>query len=156
VLGDPALYCGTVERGLDAQRENAMRLEVSFRRVEDTCATLGWAGTKTVIADRRAGSAGGSGLGLSGGELQALALGAGFCNQLYFSADQLALRITALSVDVALELDGEPLLVTGATLRVHVEVESGAADPSRLLEHATAESTISNSVARGFPVGVEN
>ena len=57
---------------------------------------------------------------------------------------------------VALELDGEPLLVTGATLRVHVEVESGAADAARLLEHATAESTISNSVARGFPVGVES
>jgi organic hydroperoxide reductase OsmC/OhrA len=138
------------------QQENEMRLEVNFRRIEGTSAAVGWAGTKTVIADRRVGSAGGSGLGLSGGELQALALGAGFCNQLYFSADKLALRITAISVDVALELDGEPLLVTGATLRVHVEVESGAADAARLLEHATAESTISNSVARGFPVRVES
>jgi hypothetical protein len=54
-----------------------------------------------------------------------------------------------------MELDGDPLLVTGATLRVHVEVESEAADTARLLAHATAESTITNSVARGFPVGVE-
>ena len=30
-----------------------MQLEVGFRRVEGTGATLGWAGTKTVIADRR-------------------------------------------------------------------------------------------------------
>jgi hypothetical protein len=30
-----------------------MRLEVSFRRVEDTGAPLGWAGMTTVIADRR-------------------------------------------------------------------------------------------------------
>jgi len=132
-----------------------VRLEVSFRRIEGTAAAVGWAGTKTVIADRRIGSAGGSGLGLSGGELQALALGAGFCNQLHFSADKLGLRLTALSVDVVLDIEGDPLLVTGAMMRVHVDVETGAADATRLLEHAASESTISNSVARGFPVGVE-
>ena len=38
------------------------------------------------------------GLGLSGGELQALALEAGFCNQPYISADQLGLRVTETPV----------------------------------------------------------
>jgi hypothetical protein len=65
------------------------------------------------------------------------------------------MRLTALSVDVALDIDGDPLLVTGALMRVHIDVETGAADAARLLDHATAESTISNSVARGFPVAVE-
>jgi organic hydroperoxide reductase OsmC/OhrA len=91
---------------------------------------------------------------LSGGELQALALGAGFCSQLHFSAAKLGLRLTALDVDVTLDIDGDPLLVTGAVMRVHVDVETRAAGAARLLEHATAESTISNSVARGFPVAV--
>jgi hypothetical protein len=46
-------------------------------------------------------------------------------------------------------------LVAGATLRLEAAVASGGADRRRLLEHATANSTISNSVARGFPVTVE-
>jgi organic hydroperoxide reductase OsmC/OhrA len=131
-----------------------MQVEVSFRRIEGTAAALGWAGTKTVIADRRDGSAGGRGLGLSGGELQALALGAGLCNQLYFSANELGLEITGMAVDVRLEISGEPLLVTSAEIRVKAQVASGEADAARLLAHAEAESTISNSVARGFPVSL--
>jgi hypothetical protein len=99
-----------------------MQVEVSFRRIEGTAAALGWAGTKTVIADRRDGSAGGRGLGLSGG--------------------------------VRLEISGEPLLVTSAEIRVKAQVASGEADAARLLAHAEAESTISNSVARGFPVSL--
>jgi organic hydroperoxide reductase OsmC/OhrA len=131
-----------------------MELEVSFRRIEGTNAALGWAGTKTVIADRRDGIAGGCGIGLSGGELQALALGAGFCNQLHFSADDLALEITGMSVDVRLEISGDPLRIALAELCVDVQVASGESDAARLLAHAETGSTISNSVARGFPVSL--
>jgi organic hydroperoxide reductase OsmC/OhrA len=107
---------------------------------------------KCVVADRPKGAAGGLGLGLSGGELQALALGAGFCNQLRFSAEALGLEITTLRLDVDLEVAD---LVAGATIHVEVDVASGEADRARLLDHATANSTISNSVARGFTVTVE-
>ena len=128
------------------------RLSVSFRQIADTRAAVGWAGVKCVVADRPKDVAGGLGLGLSGGELQALALGAGYCNQLQFSADALGLEITTLAIDVELEVGD---LVAGAKIRVEVDVASGEADAARLLEHATANSTISNSVARGFPVTVE-
>jgi organic hydroperoxide reductase OsmC/OhrA len=129
------------------------RLSVSFRSIDDTRAAIGWAGVKCIVADRPKGVAGGLGLGLSGGELQALALGAGFCNQLQFSAEALGLTITRLSVQVELELEN---LVTGATIRVDVDVASGEKDVTRLMQHAKMESTISNSVAKGFPVKVEH
>jgi organic hydroperoxide reductase OsmC/OhrA len=132
-----------------------MRLEASFRRLEGTGAAVGRAGSKTVVADRRAGSAGGTGLGFSGGELQAFALGGGFFNQLHFSAAVLGLDIVALALDVALELDETSERLTAATIRVHVEVTSGQEDAERLLAHATRHSTVSNSVASGIPVTVE-
>lgn len=47
--------------------------EVEFRQIDGTRASIGWAGVKTVVADRPRDAAGGLGLGLSGGELQALA-----------------------------------------------------------------------------------
>jgi organic hydroperoxide reductase OsmC/OhrA len=131
-----------------------MQLEVSFRQIAETGAALGRAGSKTVVADRPAGKAGGLGLGLSGGELQALALGAGYCNQLRFSADQLSMEITDLAVDVRLQVDGTPALVTGAEIDVRVEISGSAADLEQLLAHAQSESSISNSVMRGFPVRV--
>ena len=131
-----------------------MKLAVTFRRIEGTGAAIGWAGNKTVVADRRDGSAGGLGLGLSGGELQALALGAGYFNQLHFSADDMGLDIVDAQVDVSLEFSDQPLLVTSSEIAVHLKLASGAADEARLLAHAQEESTISNSVARGFPVSI--
>ncbi len=131
-----------------------MQLEVHFRQVGGTGAAMGWAGSKTVIVDRRDGSAGGLGLGLSGGELMALALGAGYYNQLYFSAHELGLTIDAAEVDTRLQFDDDPLLATGAEIIVRVEVAGGEANKARVLAHAKVQSTISNSVARGFPVAI--
>jgi organic hydroperoxide reductase OsmC/OhrA len=131
-----------------------MRLEVSFNGIAGTGAAVGIAGKKSIIADRREGSAGGLGLGLSGGELQVLALGAGFFNQLHFSAAELDLVITHAAVDVALEFSDAPLLVTSARIVVALEVKTGPEDAAKLLRHAQAESTLSNSVSAGFPVEV--
>ncbi|GMG82005.1 OsmC family protein [Paralimibaculum aggregatum] len=127
-------------------------LTVQFRRLETTRAAVGWAGVKAIIADRPKDLAGGMGLGLSGGELQALALGAGFCNQLQLSAEALGLEITALEVDVDLAIEGD--LLAGATIRTRLATAEGEADTDRLLAHAEANSTISNSCTRGFPVTV--
>ncbi len=131
-----------------------MQLEVSFRQVAGTGAAMGWAGTKTVIADRRAGSAGGLGLGLSGGELLALSLGAGYFNQLHFSAAELGIEIADAEVDVRVAFEGDPLLVAAAELCVRLNVAGDATDKERLLAHAGSESTISNAVVRGFPVSI--
>ncbi|MFD0978777.1 OsmC family protein [Tropicimonas aquimaris] len=107
-----------------------------------------------MVADRRAGSAGGLGLGLSGGELMALALGAGYFNQLHFSAEALGIEISDAEVDVRVDFDGDPLRVAGATVDVRLAVEGSEADKARLLEHAERESTISGSVVNGFPVSI--
>lgn len=131
-----------------------MQLAVSFRQVAGTATSLGWSGKHTVVADRRDGSAGGRGLGFSGGELLALALGAGYVNQLHFSAEELGVEIAGATVDVRLSFEGDPLRVSGAEIDAEVEVTGSAADKARLLAHAQAESTISNSVTGGFPVAV--
>jgi hypothetical protein len=93
--------------------------------------------------------AGGASLGFSGGELQALALGAGYANQLAFSAAELGLEITDLTISLALDVEDD--LLARATIGVRLAVASGPADTARLKAHADANSTISNSVARGFP-----
>ena len=129
-----------------------MRLEVSFKSISGTGAAIGISGSKSIIVDRRDGSAGGLGLGLSGGELQALALGGGFFNQLHFSAETLGLVLRHITIDVALEFTDAPLLIASAEIKVDLEVETGPGDAKRLLDHATGDSTISNSVVRGFPV----
>ena len=131
-----------------------MQLDVSFKSIDGTSASLGIAGNKSVVADRRAGSAGGLGIGLSGGELQALALGAGYFNQLHFSAEELGLSIIDSEVVVSLDFTEVPLLVKQAEIRVRVRVATGTEDETRLLAHAQQESTISNAVARGFPVTI--
>ena len=131
-----------------------MKLEVSFKGIGGTAAAIGIAGNKTVVADRRAGSAGGLGIGLSGGELQTLALGAGYFNQLHFSANELGIEITEAQVDVALEFTDDPLLVASAEIKVRLQVAGGGDEEDRLIAHANRESTISNSVVRGFPVKI--
>jgi organic hydroperoxide reductase OsmC/OhrA len=132
-----------------------MRLNVSFKGIEGTGAAIGIAGNKTIVADRRDGSAGGLGLGLSGGELQALALGGGYFNQLHFSAQELGLTITEAQVDVALDFTDDLLLIVQAEIKVFLTVESGPQDTARLLSHAERNSTISGSVRRGFPVQIQ-
>jgi organic hydroperoxide reductase OsmC/OhrA len=130
-----------------------MPIAVGFRRLEGTDTMVGWSGKHTVLADRRDGSAGGRGLGFSGGELQALALGAGYCNQLWFSAAELGIEIETIEVDVTLEAEDDRL--TGATIRPRLTSADGVDAVARLLRHATEHSTISNSVAAGFPVAVD-
>ncbi len=133
-----------------------MQLEVSFRQIAGTGAATGWAGAKCVVADRRAGSAGGLGIGFSGGELLALALGGGYFNQLHFSADHLGIGIRMAEIDVMVEFEGDPLIAVSADISVRLEVDGDAAARARLLDHARSESTISNSLSRGLPVTVSS
>lgn len=128
-------------------------IRVEFANIPGTQAALGWAGAHTVVADRPKGRAGGSGLGFNGGQLLALAIGGCFCNDLRYVAEKMGVSLGDIGVTVVLELAGEPLIATGARLDVSAETTDGS-DPRAVVDAARVDSTVSNSVARGFPVAV--
>ncbi|MDR7031784.1 OsmC family protein [Mesorhizobium sp. BE184] len=128
-------------------------MTVELRNLEGTEAAVGWAGAHTVFIDRPVGKAGGKGLGFNGGQMLALAIGGCFCNDLRYVAHGMGVALGRIAVSVTLELDGEPLLATSATITVSCETLDGS-NPQMLIERAKADSTVSNSLARGFPVTV--
>lgn len=124
-------------------------MSVSLRSIPDTQAAVGWAGGHTVVIDRAEGRAGGMGLGFNGGQMIALAIGGCLCNDVRYMAEMMGVEIDAIAVDVTITLEGEPALVTGANVSVRVE---GLGDISDLIRRAAEDSTVGNSVSRGFPV----
>jgi organic hydroperoxide reductase OsmC/OhrA len=128
-------------------------MSVSLRNVPGTKAAMGWAGGHTVVIDRAEGRAGGMGLGFNGGQMIALAIGGCFCNDLRYVADAMGVELDTIEVDVAIELDGEPLLVTSAIMSVRVTA-AASVDVAEIIRRAEADSTVSNSVRAGFPVTV--
>lgn len=127
------------------------RVEIALRNIAGTEAALGWAGSHTLVVDRAEGRAGGRGLGFNGAELLALAIGGCLANDLH-TADDLGVRIEAIAIDVALTLEGDPLLATAAEVRVS---RREGPDPQAIAEaiaRARAEFTVANSIARGLPV----
>lgn len=128
-------------------------MQVSLRNVPGTKAAMGWAGGHTVVIDRAEGRAGGMGLGFNGGQMIALAIGGCFCNDLRYVADAMGVELDTIEVEVAIELDGKPLLVTSARMTVHATAAQGV-DVAEIIRRAEADSTVSNSVRAGFPVKV--
>ena len=128
-------------------------MSVSLRNVPGTKAAMGWAGGHTLVIDRPEGRAGGMGLGFNGGQMIALAIGGCFCNDLRYVADAMGVELETIEVDVSIELDGKPLLVTSATMNVHVTAGEGV-DVVEVIRRAEMDSTVSNSVRAGFPVKV--
>ena len=129
-------------------------ISVSLRNVPGTQAAMGWAGGHTLVIDRPEGRAGGMGLGFNGGQMIALSIGGCFCNDLRYIAERRGVEIASIAVDVVIELDGSPPLVTGAKLTVTVEATDFSTDVAALIRLAEADSTVTNSVRRGFPVSV--
>jgi organic hydroperoxide reductase OsmC/OhrA len=130
-------------------------MTVELRNVEGTEAAMGWAGGHTIVVDRPEANAGGQGLGFNGGQLLALAIGGCFCNDLRYVAHEVGVGLGSIAVSVTLELEGSPLLATGATMAVSCETLDGS-DPRRIIDKAEADSTVSNSLRRGFPVKVRS
>lgn len=128
-------------------------MSVSLRNVPGTRAAIGWAGGHTVVIDRAEGRAGGMGLGFNGGQMIALAIGGCFCNDLRYMAEAMGVDLDTIEVEVAIELDGTPLLVTSARLQVHVSAADGV-DVAEVIRRAEGDSTVTNSVRGGFPVTV--
>ena len=129
------------------------QMTVELRNIPDTEAALGWAGAHTLVVDRPEGKAGGKGLGFNGGQLLALAIGGCFCNDLRYVAHAHGVVLGDIAVKVALDLAGEPLLATGATIFVECDLPKGG-DASALIAEAERISTVANSLRAGVPVRV--
>ena len=130
-------------------------MTVELRNVEGTQAAMGWAGGHTLVVDRPEGKAGGQGLGFNGGQLLALSIGGCFCNDLRYAAAEMGVGLGRIAVSVTLELEGDPLLATGATMSVSCETLDGS-DPQTIIDRAQAISTVANSLRRGLPVTIRS
>ena len=126
---------------------------ITYRQLPGTRASVGRAGTRTVIADRPDGVHGGMGLGFNGGELLALAIGGCFSNDVQALADDMGLEIVDLEVTVSVEFGGLPSRATRADMTVRCKLADGS-DPTALVERAKAITTIGNSVQAGIPLTI--
>lgn len=131
-----------------------MKVDVRLHNLPGTEAAVGWAGGHTIVADRPVGKAGGLGLGFNGAQLLALALGGCFCNDLRYVAEDCGVDLDLISVDVSLELAGEPLTAVAAQMSVECTTRDGS-DPARIVDRAKASCMVSNTLARGMPVSIE-
>jgi organic hydroperoxide reductase OsmC/OhrA len=127
---------------------------VALANIAGTEAAAGWAGAHTVVVDHPDGVAGGRGLGFNGAELLALAVGGCLCNDLRYAAHARGVGLGRIEVGVALDMAGDPLVATGATLTVDVETTDGT-DPAAFVAAVHAASIAANSVSRGFPVTLQ-
>ena len=131
-----------------------VQISVSLRSIPDTAAAIGWAGGHSLVVDRPSDTARGSGLGFNGGQVLALAIGGCFCNDLHYVATAEGIELTSLAVDVTLELSGNPLIATAAEMPVSVTAAQPEANVDAIIAKAKADSTVSNSLTRGFPIAV--
>ena len=122
---------------------------VQLSNIAGTEAALGWAGGHTLVVDRAEGRAGGLGLGFNGAQLLALAIGGCYCNDPRYVAHDMGVAIGEIGVTVTVAMEGAPLIVTGATLSVHVETADGS-DPQPLIDRAWSICTVANSIDRGI------
>ncbi len=129
-------------------------MTVELRNVEGTEAAMGWAGGHTIVVDRPEGKAGGLGLGFNGAQLLAMAIGGCFCNDLRYVADEMGVGLGNIAVSVTVELEGDPLITTAATMEVSCETLDGS-DPQRIIEKAKTTCMVSNSLRQGIPVTVQ-
>jgi organic hydroperoxide reductase OsmC/OhrA len=126
---------------------------IDYRLLPGTRASVGRAGTHSVIADRPEGKSGGMGLGFNGGELLALAVGGCFCNDMQALADEMGLAIGDLKVSVSIEFGGDPVRASEVRLSVDCTLADGS-DASPLIERVKALTTIGNSLRAGIPVEI--
>ena len=130
-------------------------MSVELRSVGDTETALGWAGGHTIVVDRPEGKAGGMGLGFNGAQLLALAIGGCFCNDLRYVADEMAVKLGKIAVTVTVDLEGDPLVTTSATMKVSCETLDGS-DPQKVVDGAKQTCMVTNSLRQGIPVPIRN
>ena len=126
---------------------------VELRNIEGTESALGWAGAHTLVVDRLEGRSGGNGLGFNGAQLLALTIGGCFCDDLRYVAHAEDVQLGKVSVTVMVELEGDPIIATSATMTVNCEMLDGS-DPNTIIEKAEAACMAINSLQKGLPVQV--
>ena len=131
-------------------------MTVQLRSIPGTQSTVGWAEGHTIVVDRPDGKAGGMGLGFNGGQLLGLAIGGCFCNDLRYVAHEMGISLASIEVDVAVTLEGSPLLATQAKMRVAIRADDKNADVDGVIRRAREISAVSNSLKRGLPVEFVN
>ncbi|QQO44099.1 OsmC family protein [Paracoccus sp. MC1862] len=99
------------------------------------------------------GRPGGLGLGFNGAQLLAVAIRGCFCNDLHHVAHRRGAGIGSISVEVALVLDGDPLIATRADMTVRCSMADGS-DPAPVIEKAKRSSMVGISLPRGIPASV--
>jgi organic hydroperoxide reductase OsmC/OhrA len=129
-------------------------VSIELRNIAGTEAALGWAGAHTVVVDRPEGRAGGRGLGFNGAQLLALTIGGCFCNDLRYVAHATGVKLGRISVSVAVELEGDPILAKAATMTVSCEMLEGSSAES-IIEKAKSVCMAINSLRAGVPVEVQ-
>tara|TARA_Y100000815_G_scaffold256631_1_gene264458 strand:- start:1021 stop:1494 length:474 start_codon:yes stop_codon:yes gene_type:complete len=139
--------------GLVQAQEQIMETTVELHNVPGTGAAMGWAGGHTVVIDRPEGRAGGMGLGFSGAQMLAVAVGGCFCNSLRYAAASLDIEIDVVEVSVTVVLGGEPLVTQEARLDVHCTRTDGG-DTSELIEKTKQTCMVANTLQRGVKLTV--
>jgi organic hydroperoxide reductase OsmC/OhrA len=105
------------------------------------------------VVDRPEGRAGGLGLGFNGAQLLALTIGGCFCNDLRYVAHASGAELGTISVSVVVELEGDPILATAATMMVECKMLDDSSAHT-IIEKAKAVCMAINSLRRGIPIQV--
>jgi uncharacterized OsmC-like protein len=124
---------------------------VSVRTLHDAPTAVGWAGNRTLTIDRPE-SAGGLGLGYSGGELLLLALGACYTNDIFREAKGLGIDVRSVSVEVQADWEGDPVRAQNVTYSATVEADAPEQAIRDLIEHTDRVAEIHNSLRMGAEV----
>ena len=66
----------------------------------------------------------------------------------------MGIRLASIEVDVTVAFEGNPLIVTNATMRVAVTAADKGADVNGVIRRAQDVSAVSNSIKRGVPVRI--
>jgi uncharacterized OsmC-like protein len=130
-----------------------MAIQVETRNVSGNVTAIGSADAFTLVVDRPL-TAGGGGLGFSGGQLLYLAVAACISNDLFREAAPLGISLDKVAVTVLGEFAGDPAV--SADIQYDVEISGSAAEKSLrdLVEHVDRIAEIPNSLRGGTSVSL--
>jgi len=128
---------------------------VELRTVDGGPTALGTAGPFTLVADRAA-SAGGGGLGFSGGQLLYLAVAACYSNDLYREAATRGIGLRRVAVTVDGDFPARGAVSTPIVVDVELDGDAPEADLAALLDEVDAIAEIPNSLRLATAVTVRD
>ena len=128
---------------------DAFRVEMST--IDGGPTALGRAGSFTLVSDRPS-SAGGGGLGFSGGQLLNLAVAACISNDLYREANERGIALSRVRVTVDADYRGDPAVSTPIEYEVEIDGDAPTVALNHLVRHVDTIAEIPNSLRSGTEV----